>query len=566
MALLLVMFVYAASLFAGDVTVPGDVRAPHPTLTNISIEWLIGGDDNRNSVVTVQYAAAGERGWREAMPLRRVSAGTSRTTTPVFQWQNKHSGSVFDLRPNTEYRLQLTLSDPDGGSAKRSVRVRTRPVPRAAKNAPTRRVTPETIGQPVAPGEILLLAPGDYGRFVAPSNGEPDRPVVYRSEDGGAVFDSIVLDNRKHVFLEGITVRAVRSEANPRAAGITLRGAVGCVVRRSRIDAVFGIRAAGAPGCTDCYIADNVITGTTPWTAEAMGANGKNIGEGIEMTGPGNVIAFNRVTGFRDCISTMEDRHVHNQFSIDIVNNDLYTGSDDAIEADFCFHNCRVMRNRITNSFVGLSSQPGLGGPTYFIRNVMYNLTYVPFKLHRFSQGDVVLHNTTVKSGDGMASFSRQEFDFAYFRNNLSIGGPSGGVKWGGYGGGNGLAANIAAPGQYSSFDYDAVGTWETLFAGKIGGKDFSAVEPHGVRVDMSVFAAPVAFPIPPIPEREPADLRPRAGSAVVDAGLRIPNVNDGYVGAGPDIGAFEATQPLPIYGPRPERIDEETAFSKRKP
>ena len=41
-----------------------------------------------------------------------------------------------------------------------------------------------------------------------------------------------------------------------------------------------------------------------------MGANGKNIGEGIEMTGPGNVIEFNRVTGFRDCISTMEDRHV----------------------------------------------------------------------------------------------------------------------------------------------------------------------------------------------------------------------------------------------------------------
>ena len=148
-----------------------------------------------------------------------------------------------------------------------------------------------------------------------------------------------------------------------------------------------------------------------------------------------------------------------NQFSIDILNNDIYTGADDGIEADFCFHNCRVMRNRITNSFVGVSSQPGLGGPTYFIRNAMYNLTYVPFKLHRFSKGDVILHNTTVKVGDGMACFSSQPFDFTYMRNNLSIGGPPGDTRWGGYGAGTGLAANMAAPGANTSFDYDAIGT-----------------------------------------------------------------------------------------------------------
>ncbi len=63
--------------------------------------------------------------------------------------------------------------------------------------------------------------------------------------------------------------------------------------------------------------------------------------------------------------------------------------------------NARIMRNRITNCFIGLSSQPGLGGPTYFIRNVMYNLINTPFKLARGSQGDIVLHNTVVKVGDG---------------------------------------------------------------------------------------------------------------------------------------------------------------------
>jgi hypothetical protein len=552
----LLMAICAGACSGADATVAGDVFAPSPTLTNISVEWMIEGDDNLNGVVSVRFRAAGERTWHDGMPLRRVPAGDARTTTVPFHWPNKHSGSIFDVRPNTEYEVRLTLADPDGGAAVRNLRVRTRPVPRASSNAVIRKVNPETIARAAAPGEVLLLEAGQYGRFVAPSDGERGRPIIYRSSDGSAVFDSIVLDGRKHVYLEGVTVRS-------KGVGVSLRGCVECVVRRCRIDAVYGVRASSPPGCTNCYIADNVIEGTTPWTPEAMGANGKNIGEGIELTGSGNVIAFNRVRGFRDCISNMEDRNAYNQFSIDILNNDIYVGADDGVEADFCFHNCRVMRNRITNSFVGLSSQPGLGGPTYFIRNVMYNLTYVPFKLHRYSNGDVILHNTTVKVGDGMSCFAGQPFDFAYFRNNLSIGGPPGGVRWGGYGGGAGLAANFVSPGPHTDFDYDAVGTWETPFEARIGRRDFFEVERHGMRVDMAVFEARVEFPNPPLPEREPADLRPRRGSKVEDAAVRIPNINDTYAGSGPDIGAYEVSQPLPTYGPRPNGVDEETVGAK---
>ncbi len=564
---ILLLMVFAFPVFGDNATKPGEVTAPYPTITNLSVEWRIEGDDNLNGVVEVRYRPAGEHNWRTGMPLRRVPAGEGRTTTRPFRWENKHSGSIFDLQPDTEYEIALALNDPDGLTAERTIRARTRGVPRAAPGAATRNVTPNTIDQPAKPGEVLLLEPGNYGRFVARFDGEPGRPVVYRSAGGDAVFDSISLDGRKHVFLEGLVIRTEPGGQNPSGTAVSMRGAVECVVRRSRINAVYGVRASAPPGCTNCYIADNVIEGTTAWIPEAMGANGANIGEGIQMTGPGNVIEFNRVTGFRDCISTMEDTGVHEQVSIDILNNDIYTGADDAIEADFCFHNCRIMRNRITNSFVGLSSQPGLGGPTYFIRNVMYNLTYVPFKLHRFSSGDVILHNTTVKVGDGMACFSGQPFDFAYFRNNLSIGGPTGGTRWGGYGAGTGMAANISSHGPHSSFDYDAVGTWGTPFAARIGGRDFFDVEPHGLRVDMSVFED-VEFPNPPLPVREPPDLRPRADASVVDAGLRIPNVNDAYLGKGPDIGAYEAGQALPHYGPRPASGGDtrDGAKQKRKP
>ena len=46
----------------------------------------IEGDDDLDGVVTVRFRAAGEGPWRDAMPLRRVPAGESRRTNPIFRW------------------------------------------------------------------------------------------------------------------------------------------------------------------------------------------------------------------------------------------------------------------------------------------------------------------------------------------------------------------------------------------------------------------------------------------------------------------------------------------------
>ena len=137
------------SMAAADdnATVPGKVTTPHPTILNLAIEWQIAGDDNLNGTVSVRYRAAGENVWREAMPLRRVPAGQSRRTTPIFHWENKHSGSIIDLKPNTEYEIALNLNDPDGGQRERTVRARTRSVPRPAAGASVRNVAKAEIGR-----------------------------------------------------------------------------------------------------------------------------------------------------------------------------------------------------------------------------------------------------------------------------------------------------------------------------------------------------------------------------------------------------------------------------------
>jgi hypothetical protein len=181
----------------------------------------------------------------------------------------------------------------------------------------------------------------------------------------------------------------------------------------------------------------------------------------------------------------------------------------------------------------------------------MYNAVHAAFKLKRLSKGDVVLHNTVIKVGTGLGGNSAM--DYAYFRNNLAIGGPTGGVNWGDYGAGNPYAADIVSPGSHSSFDYDAVGVSDTVYVAKIGDKPFSEVEKHGVeQIKLEETFNNVKFPNPPIPEKPVPDLRLKPGSRAEDAGVHIPNINDNFKGKAPDCGAYENGQELPQYGPRP--------------
>ncbi|MEA2062149.1 MAG: right-handed parallel beta-helix repeat-containing protein [Gemmatimonadota bacterium] len=449
---------------AFDATEPGEVSTPYPTITNLAVEWKIEGDANLNGTVEVEYRMAGESKWHKAMPLVRVPAGyPRRLTSHLFCWGNKFSGSIFDLKPDTEYEIRLRLSDPDGGRAEKAVRARTRPVPRPAPDAPVKKVNPRTFWDSLRtarPGDILLLAPGYYDRWFRESvidrSGQPGKPIVIRADGThpviGSTFDKLSLPRCKHIILDGLTVNGT----------IDLRFAEDVTVRRCTVNAKYGIIAKESPGCRNCYIADNIVTYIMPWDREGGGSGmvtggAACVGEGIEITGPGNVVCYNRVTGYRDCISTMEGYWLNDQVCIDIYNNDIYTGADDAIEADFCMHNVRVLRNRMTNCYIALSGQPSLGGPIYYIRNVMYNIVHSPYKLERHSVGNIFLHNTTVKIGDGFrAPHGQNEYFRTVFKNELAIGGPGAG-KYGRYSSGTGLAVSLPGFNETCTFDYNGV-------------------------------------------------------------------------------------------------------------
>jgi hypothetical protein len=539
------------TLAAGDASVPGSPNAPSPTPCGIAIEWPFSGDDDGDGRVTVRYRPATGT-WRQGMPLFRVPAGSS----AGFAWGNRHLGSLFDLQPATTYEIELSLADPDGGAVVRTLSVATRALPVAMAGAAVTTATPATFAAVAAvarPGDVVELAAGTYPGFTWVVDGEAARPIVLRSTAGAVIDGNIELIARRHVHLDGLTVDG----------RIRLNGSRGIAVQRctirARTDRGAGDGIVAFTRSEDAFIADNTVVGTTVWAEASLGVSGSNLGEGICLTGPGHVVRNNRVRGFRDGISLMEDVQDSDQYSIDIVDNDISECADDGIEADFAAHNVRVLRNRLTNCFIGLSSQPGLGGPTYFVRNVLYNIVHVPFKLYRTSHGDVLLHNTVVKGGDAFVASPGVPIVRLWARNNLFIGGPGG--IWNGYSSGTGRVMSLYDLDVASaSLDHDGYGSADGSFSGRFGASaGFTGLaqlrsrtsEVHGVEVGMSVFAASIVHPAAAMTTFAAPDLRLAASSPAVDAGVAIPGISDGFAGPAPDLGAHEVGAVLPVYGPR---------------
>lgn len=541
----------SGTALAQNASTVGAASAPYPTMENASLEWLLTGDVNANGTVSVKYRVAGQSAWLDGLPLRRVPGASNEG----FTWANRHAGSLFGLTPATSYEVELTLTDPDGGDATASVTFSTRAIPAPALNGTVIPVTPATFAEAAAdalPGDILELEDGDYEGFEFMTDGTLESPIVIRAANPGmaVVNGDVRLDGRSYIYVEGLTVNGKFKFNDAEGIAVTK-----CVVNTPDD----GIVSLGG-GSTNAYICDNVVNGpTTTFEDPVVGADGDNLGEGIELTGPGNVICNNKVSGFRDCVSTLEDDGAVNQVSIDILRNDLDHCADDAVEADFAMGNVRVMQNRIFQSYVGLSSQPSLGGPTYFIRNVMYDIIYSPFKLHRGSVGDVALHNTAVKCGDAFAVYADVPWSRAFFRNNLFIGGTGGGT-YGGYGNGDGDVLSLSAADSTCSFDYDGFGSDGTnKFTGGIGSVTFSSLaelkagttEKNAVELGLDTFAATIPFPEDPYGAVTQQDLQLKAGSAAVDKGVALANVNDGFSGSAPDLGAYEIGTAPPEYGPR---------------
>src|SRR5205085_4256727 len=156
-----------------------------PTLMALGVQLPINGDADRDASVSVRYREVGALTWIDALSLLRVlpETVTSGDPNPIVE---QFAGSIFDLRPATDYEIELHMVDADG------------PVDDTVVVTGTTRAVP---GDPVSPhavavsnatqlqaaldaataGDVITIADGIYnGLFVLDANGTATNPIVVR--------------------------------------------------------------------------------------------------------------------------------------------------------------------------------------------------------------------------------------------------------------------------------------------------------------------------------------------------------------------------------------------------
>jgi hypothetical protein len=401
------------------------------------------------------------------------------------------------------------------------------------------------------PGDVFVLRAGVYaGEFVVKRFGEEGRPIVWRGEEAGkVVFTGKPIDGKRQaravsasgahdVWFENLTIKDADY-------GIVAHDAARIVVRGCRISGVdYGLAATrntkGA--CVDFFVADNVIEGPSVWPR----SKGIENARGIQVTGAGHIVCYNRIERFADAIDTFDSPDCQ---AIDFYNNDVRQMTDDGTELDYSQRNVRCFDNRFTDVFQGISVQPVYGGPVYAFRNSIYNVVAEPFKMHDSPSGALFYHNTVVKKGAPLLLYTREPASNLVTRNNLFVG-TTAGYAW-----------ECNAPMTDCDFDYDGFAGGPFKMFLKWNNKRYAtfeqmmataSIERHATRVDAAgLFASGVAAPADEKAVHEPVDLRLSAKSSAIDSGQALPGFDDGFTGPGPDLGAYEAGRPLPHYGPR---------------
>jgi hypothetical protein len=452
-------------------------------------------------------------------------------------------------------------------------------------------------------GPLGTISSGTYFLTVS---GTPEKPIVIKGAgDGEVVFDGDGAYNLFNVmaanynYFEGLTIR--NTELAFWGGYKNLAGSSGLTVKHCRIENVGRAVYSDWSGSKDYYIADNTMVGK--FRADIlMGFTGRtwqNLPEfanklvseySIKLYGQGHVVAYNFITRFHDGIDiatygnpdgspdSIRDRM---PVSIDFYNNDISNVEDNCIESDGGAHNIRIFRNRCFNhGHRALSVQPMFGGPVYFIRNIVYHAPEGgAVKFTASSAGIVVYHNTFLSNVKPMLLAASN----VHYRNNLILGKSE-----------TPEIFAVETNTNYSSSDYNGFRPSENAefsfewssppfsvranFPGEMGKlstqaqarveaqtretrrfktlKEFAEAtgqDRHSVIVDYDIFQR--VTPPGPDPRTlykpEDFDFQLRPGSVAVDAGVRLPGVNDDFTGGAPDLGALEIGRPVPHYGPR---------------
>ncbi len=561
-AVCLLAIAAAESSLAVDSVQVSDVITDSPTICCLGFSVPITGDDDYDAVATIEYRLAGTTAWSQGLPLLRVRPElTSQETTPGQYGlpvpAEQFAGSLFRLAANTDYEVRITVSDPDGGDRVQTVSASTRGVPRSEPAVPRVIAVASSTELNAAisaaqAGDVIELAPGTYsGPITISADGTETNPIIVR----GASADTVTINATgagygvtiwgSHVYLEHVTVTGS-------TWGARSYDTEGVVIRNSRFTNIArGIYAKSGVN-RNFYICDNILEGQHQWpTVDSSTWDD----EGIAISGEGHTVCYNTLSGFGDALGLAHETDIPN-VAIDFYGNDVLWTGDDGMELDFAHRNVRAFENRITNAAMGVSLQPVWGGPVYIFKNVFLNLVASAYKLNNDPNGFFIFHNTSARTlGTGnwgayawtSLGYTQGDGDPAYagnfqFKNNILVG-----LSNPAYVTTDLILEEIDYNGWSPDGAFRFVDTW-TNFADL---QSNSPYEANGRILDSNTFLTPIVLPADYTTFWSATDITLAEDSLAIDAAQPLPNINDGYSGGAPDLGAVELGEPMPEYGAR---------------
>ncbi|HEX7052398.1 MAG TPA: Ig-like domain-containing protein [Burkholderiales bacterium] len=491
-----------------------------PTFESLGLYWK--PDSNPGSQgCRVQYRAAGQGAWKQGLNL----------------WYDARNaecrGSLVHLKPGTSYEVQFALP---GKSWSRGLVAKTwsEAYPVARTVYVDSRSSQLDITEGGSPGGYVLYTP---------------RPGTQATLDARNGADYNVHISAPYVIVRGFIMKGARRDAirlSPGAHDVVIENNDISGWGRSRsgslgVDMDSAVRAV----CSSSWRLERVVVQNNRIHHPRYGSNSWDSGhpEGPQAVsfwecGGQHVIRYNAIYSsgghyYNDAIGAGENFSARGfpYADTDIYGNRISHVYDDAIEAEGANRNVRVWGNFLDDAFVAVASTATHVGPFYVFRNV-YNRGRTFGKAgHKLGYGHgrrYFFHNTLLQPSDGSGAnngirgYTLEPMDNTVSRNNVWHVGSARDVAIG------------VISGDQNDFDYDLSNGSMTPYSG---------AERHGV-VGVPVYASGHGSGASGLYQLAP-------GSRGYDAGVRLPNFNDAFLGAAPDMGAHEGGSSPMKFGPR---------------
>jgi hypothetical protein len=499
-----------------------DVRAV-PTYESVGLYWTNPGPGAITGGCEVKFRRSVDSAWRQGLAMWFDAR------------DNQCRGSLVHLAPDTDYQVELNTP---GSAPARSLTFRT---------WPNQRPVARTVTVPSASATLNIT-----------EGGSPAGYVVYQGARG-AVLDANnaapynVFIGASYVIVRGLVLKGAQQD------GIRIAPNVTDVIIEDNEITTWGRQRAGSWGVEHDSAIHAVCSSPTLERVTVQrnlihhpryGANSWSDGhpEGPQAVtfdgcGGNHVIRHNTIFSspgqyYNDIIGGAPNpsKTGFPNADSDIYGNELSDSWDDAIEAEGGNMNVRIWGNYMDETGTGIASTPTTVGPLYMWRNV-YNRSRLLEKMPRDQDDRQVMF----KSGsDPLLGDGRRYV----FHNTTLQARESGSVHGLGASGGiSGTGSTRLVNNTVSRNNiFHNWRTWDAYF--EIGvGNDFANDMYNGRAGAPSVGginATPAYKPGHGWQSESGGQYELQPGTPGHDQGARIPNFNDAYADAAPDIGAAE--------------------------